>query len=84
MENLFRAYNLARMGKRNRTGVSRFDFEADSNLLALKKQLLSGQYQPGHHRLFYVYDPKFRLISAPPFIDRIVHHALCQIIGEVR
>ena len=71
------------MGKRNRTGVSRFNFQADSNLLTLKKQLLSTEYKPGKHRLFYVYDPKFRLISAPPFVDRIVHHAICQVIEPV-
>jgi len=38
------------------------------------------RYQPGPYRNFYVYEPKKRLVSAPPFWDRIVHHALCNVI----
>lgn len=83
LKNLFRTYNLARLGKRNRIAVSRFDFQADISLLNLKKNLLSGRYLPGRYRLFYVYDPKHRLISAPPFADRVVHHAVCQIIDPL-
>lgn len=71
------------MGKRQRRVIARFDFAADHNLLELKKRLLSGKYSPGRHRLFYVYDPKHRLISAPPFADRIVHHAVCQMIDPI-
>jgi hypothetical protein len=29
---------------------------------------------------FYIHDPKHRLVSAAPFRDRVVHHALCNII----
>lgn len=83
LKNLLRAYNAARIGKRGRRVIARFDFQADINLLALKEQLLSGKYAPGRHRAFYVYDPKYRLISAPPFVDRIVHHALVRIIEPI-
>jgi len=83
LRNLFRAYNFARLGKRDRSAVSRFDFSADVNLLRLKKLLLSGQYAPGRYRLFTVYEPKRRQISAPPFVDRIVHHALCRVIDPI-
>lgn len=38
------------------------------------------RYQPGPYRDFYVYEPKKRLVSAPPFWDRVVHHALCNVI----
>lgn len=38
------------------------------------------RYQPGPYRDFYVYEPKKRLVSAPPFWDRVVHHTLCNII----
>ena len=38
---------------------------------------------PGVTGFFYVYDPKHRLISAPPFVDRIVHHAIVNVIDPV-
>ena len=81
--NLFNAYNQARAGKRNRTSVSRFDYLADLNLLNLKSHLIKNSYRPGKYRHFWAYDPKLRQISAPAFVDRIVHHALCQIIEPI-
>jgi retron-type reverse transcriptase len=41
--------------------------------------LQSGAYQPGPYHNFYIYEPKKRLVSAAPFPDRVVHHALCQV-----
>jgi retron-type reverse transcriptase len=45
--------------------------------------LQSGAYKPGAYREFLVRDPKPRLISAAPFRDRVVHHALTQILEPV-
>jgi len=81
--NLVSAYNQARVGKRNRASVSRFDYLADLSLLNLKNYLTSNSYRPGKYRHFWVYDPKKRRISAPEFVDRIVHHALCQVIEPI-
>lgn len=49
-------------------------------LLALKAALLEGSYQPGAYTHFYIHEPKRRKISAAPFRDRVVHHALCNVI----
>ena len=32
---------------------------------------------------FYIHEPKRRLISAAPFRDRVVHHALCNVIEPI-
>lgn len=37
-------------------------------------------YSPGAYVHFYIHEPKRRKISAAPFRDRVVHHALCNII----
>jgi len=81
--NLWKSYNLARMGKRNRASIARFDYQAETHLLTIKRALFAGNYQPSTYRQFWVNDPKLRRISAPSFPDRIVHHALCQIIEPV-
>jgi hypothetical protein len=40
-------------------------------------------YRPGSYESFYIHDPKRRLISAAPFRDRVVHHALCNLIEPI-
>ncbi len=36
-------------------------------------------WAPGAYYSFYIRDPKKRLVSAAPFRDRVVHHALCRV-----
>jgi hypothetical protein len=38
---------------------------------------------PGRYQSFYIHEPKRRLISAAPFRDRVVHHALCNLIEPI-
>lgn len=79
-ENLFVAYRAARRGKRSRPEVAAFEFNAEEELFALRDELRDKTYRPGPYDSFYIHEPKRRLISAAPFRDRVVHHALCQII----
>lgn len=46
----------------------------------LQEELINQQYRPGAYQHFVIREPKRRLISAAPFRDRVVHHALCNII----
>ena len=82
-ENLYRAFRRARRGKRDREEVAAFEYDLEDNLLKLQDELRTGTYRPGSYRNFWVYEPKRRKISAAPFRDRIVHHALCQVIEPI-
>jgi len=55
----------------------------ETELLALREELLGGGYQPGPYRFFEVHEPKRRRIAAAPFRDRVVHHALCSFLFPV-
>ena len=79
-ENLYYAYRAARKGKRARPAVAAFEFDMESNLLQLQTELRERTYQPGAYTNFYIHEPKRRLVSAAPFRDRVVHHALCNVI----
>ena len=79
-ENLHLAFKRAARGKRSRWDVSGFEYDLEDNLLELQDELRTQTYQPGPYHNFTVYDPKPRLISAAPFRDRVVHHALCNVI----
>ena len=82
-ENLLRAAYRARRGKRLRPDVAAFHHNLEANLLALRDELQARTYRPGPYRAFVIHDPKTRLISAAPYRDRVVHHALCQVVEPV-
>lgn len=82
-ENLWLAYRNARKGKARRPDVARFTLDLENELLTLRQALRAGDYRPGGYRQFYVHDRKRRLISAAPFRDRVVHHALMQTVNPL-
>ena len=82
-ENLLRAANKAQRAKRLKPNVASFNFHLEPELIALQKELAEKYWDPGPYTAFYIYEPKRRLISAAPYRDRVVHHALCQIIEPI-
>jgi RNA-directed DNA polymerase len=82
-DNLRLAYRRASQGKRGQAAVATFEHRLEDNLIALQSELRAFTYQPGAYHNFYIHEPKRRLISAAPFRDRVVHHALCQLIEPI-
>ncbi len=82
-QNLLTAFCRARAGKRKRVDVAQFEFNLEKNLLELSGELKNKSYTPGRYKNFYVNDQKRRLITAAPFRDRVVHHALLQVIEPI-
>ena len=82
-ENLELAYHKARRGKRGLTPAASFERKLEDHLVALQDSLRAHTYTPGKYHSFYIHDPKKRLISAAPFRDRVVHHALCNVIEPI-
>ncbi len=58
-------------------------FRSSTHPTGLQDDLKSGAYQPGKYTHFHIHEPKCRRISAAPFCDRVVHHALCNIIEPI-
>jgi hypothetical protein len=83
IKNLQIAYKNTCKGKRDTYSYLEFKQFDQYNLLQIQKELISGNYKIGNYRHFYIYDPKKRLISALSFKDRIVQHALCNIITNI-
>ncbi len=78
--NLLSAYRKARRGKATRPAVARFVLDLETNLFNLQQALVEHRYRPGGYRLFKIYDRKPRQIAAAPFRDRVVHHALMNVV----
>ena len=49
----------------------------EREVLRLERELLSGAWRLGRYVEIAVRDPKPRMVSATPFRDRVVRHALC-------
>ncbi len=81
--NLLLAYHKAAKGKRGQPNVAAFEHRLEDNLLQLQRELHDKSYYPGAYVNFYIHDPKRRLISAAPFRDRVIHHALCNLIEPI-
>ena len=82
-ENLLRAAETAAKGKRFRPAVAAFHFDLERNLWKLHEELATKTYRPGDYRSFFIFEPKKRQISAAPYRDRVVHHALTGVLEPI-
>ncbi|HSH05361.1 MAG TPA: reverse transcriptase/maturase family protein [Anaerolineae bacterium] len=81
--NIYEAYIRASRGKRSKPNVAAFEHRLEDELWDLYRILQTRSYRPGGYVSFVIHEPKRRVISAAPFRDRVVHHALCQITEPV-
>ncbi len=79
-ENLYGAVKRAAAGKRSHPDVAGFLLNQEENVETLRAELETMTYKPGPYRLFFIHDPKERLVSTAPFRDRVVHHAIHDVI----
>lgn len=75
-DELLRAHENARKGKRYRDDVMRFTNHLEENLIELQNELIWDTYRVGPYRKFYVREPKKRLVMALEYRDRIVQWAI--------
>ena len=82
-ENLLSAAEVAARGKHRRPDIAAFDARREEEVARLRDELCSGSYRPGGYRQFVIREAKPRRISAAPFRDRVVHHALCNVLQPI-
>jgi len=82
-KNLYLAYRKARKSKAKKDYVIEFEKYLENNLVKLQKELKILTYKPELLKTFIIHDPKTRKICKSSFRDRLVHHALCNIIEPI-
>jgi retron-type reverse transcriptase len=82
-DNLFLAYQKSRKGKTRKPDILKFEKDLERNLLDLQFELQTQAYKPLPLTTFSLRDPKTRVISKSDFRDRIVHHAIINVIGPI-
>lgn len=83
MDNLFLAYQKARKGKSQSYGVIYFEKDFQKNMMAIFNDLQNETYSTSKYEVFKIYDQKEREIYRLPFRDRIVQHAIMNILEPI-
>lgn len=60
-----------------------FTKEKEENLDKIRNEILGLTYEPSEYRYFKVYEPKERQIMALPFYDRVVQHAVNNVLEPI-
>lgn len=81
--NLLKAFKKARKGAVGKRETQQFSFYMEHELFYLQEELLGGSYHPSPYRYFQIFDPKQRTISVAAFRDRVVHHALINVLEPI-
>jgi len=82
-KNLLLASQKAFRGKKMKKSAVSFYFHLESEILSLQDELVSGRYIPKPYEIFEIREPKVRRIAAADFGDRVVHHAICNILDSI-
>lgn len=83
LENLFQAWGEFKKGKRKKIDVGCFEKSLEDNLFQLREKLTNKSYRHAAYTGFYIRDPKVRRIHKAIVADRIVHHALFNILSPI-
>ena len=81
--NLLLAWRKTRQGSGRSAQSAYFFQELEKELFALQADLASGAWQPRPYRYFDIFDPKHRSIAVSDYRDRVVHHALINIMEPI-
>lgn len=81
IENLQLADAIAQKGKTKQPAVIDHNKEQDMNILKLHHLLVDRTFRTSEYTTFAIFEPKERIISRLPYYpDRIVHHAVMNIL----
>ncbi|MEI6408446.1 MAG: reverse transcriptase/maturase family protein [Bacteroidota bacterium] len=79
-ENLYSAWKKTAKGCGRTPERAQFFQDLETELIALQTEFRNDSWRPQPFRYFDIYDPKHRQIAVAPFRDRVVHHALVNVL----
>jgi RNA-directed DNA polymerase len=82
-ETLVEAWRRTAKGRTRQRDVIAFKADLEPNLIAIQESLIHKTYRTGPYHHFFVFEPKKREIASLPLKDRVVQHALVQVIEPI-
>lgn len=80
---LFRAWEIFKSDKRNKSDVVEFEMNLEQNIFDLYRDLKNETYKHGPYRGFWIHDPKLRRIHKATVRDRVLHHAVFYVLNRI-
>ncbi|OHA46334.1 MAG: hypothetical protein A2541_02700 [Candidatus Taylorbacteria bacterium RIFOXYD2_FULL_36_9] len=80
---LFRAWKIFQHDKRKKPDVADFALNLEQNIFSLYRDLKNGTYKHGPYKGFWIHDPKLRRIHKATVRDRVIHHAMFDVLNNV-
>ena len=82
-KNIELAFEKARKNKTSMPYVKEFEKNLNKNILEIRKELENFIYEPSQLKRFIIRDPKTRTIHSSAFRDRVVYHAIVNILEPI-
>lgn len=82
-ENLRLAFHKAARGRRGQAVVRQFAAGLDDRIAEMAKAIREGTFPVGRFHQFLIRDPKERVITAPCFDERVLHHAIMNLCEPI-
>jgi len=83
LENLFSAWDKFKSDKQKKRDVCEFEWCLEENVFQLHRDLTNKRYKHGAYASFYIQDPKRRHINKAAVRDRVLHHAIFNVLNPV-
>jgi len=83
VENLFSAWDKFKNGKGSKRDVRLFEWNLEENIFKLHRELKNKTYKHSDYTSFNISDPKPRNIHKAQVRDRILHHAIFQVLNPI-
>lgn len=83
MENFELAFNNAIKSKKRRREVIKYLKNKEKNLENLRQSIINKTYKTSEYKYKTIYEPKERIIYKLPLRDRIIHHAVMNVLKPI-
>jgi len=80
---LFKAWDVFKSDKKNKIDVMDFELDLEKNIFDLYRDLKSAIYKHGQYKGFWIHDPKLRRIHKATVRDRVLHHAIFNVLNPI-
>lgn len=84
MDNLYLALEDASKGRRYNKDVLVYNLDTWALLNELRQEVLNGTYKIDRYFIFYIYEPKKRMIMSISFRHRIIQWAIYRVLNPIR
>jgi len=70
--------NEVKRNTKNKIKVEEFDNYYSLNIKEIKEELMSGDYIPGEYNIFFIREPKLRIIMSQSIKDKVINHLVAR------